>query len=301
MRDRLVVLILNDTREREYIDRRISGFECPNESISILLKGPPAHLSTAADSSAARMNTSTTSDNPNKNDEQSDALLAVQTAKTDLASLSRVYHRLAQVDSVATLTTVLDKLLPRLLKRIGDNHKQQLQQQPPQQQELASLLQQIHTKLVEILSHTMKRVREDAKCKLPCRSILELFVVRGDAKNDEDDSTDAATEGIGPLPSSNLSQCDALTINLALPFLAIGIPRLTAATDELEEVLPLLLVLTAATRPGQLQSASHAQQHYQMAHLLLKAVELLVMETQQQPAYNNNQKEPPTRQQRDYC
>jgi len=242
-------------------------------------------ISTAAYSSAAtRMNTSTTTDNPNKNDEQEAALLAVQTAKADLASLSRVYHRLAQVDSVATLTTVLDKLLPRLLKRIGDNHKQQqlLQQQPSQQQELASLLQQIHTKLVEILSHTMKRVREDAKCTLPCRSILELFVVRGDAKNDEDDSTDTATEGLGPLPSSDLSQCDALTINLALPFLAIGIPRLTAATDELEEVLPLLLVLTAATRPGQLQSESHAQQHYQMAHLLLKTVELLVLDTQQQ-------------------
>ena len=67
----------------------------------------------------------------------------------DLASLDRVAHRLALLDSADKLTQVLEKLLPRLLKRIGNNKDAQ-----------------IHDKLVEMISHILKRVRGDSSVKL---------------------------------------------------------------------------------------------------------------------------------------
>ena len=46
-----------------------------------------------------------------------------KSATSDLAQLGRVSHRLAMTDDGPQLEKVLNLLLPRLLSRIGTNHK----------------------------------------------------------------------------------------------------------------------------------------------------------------------------------
>ena len=132
-----------------------------------------------------------------------------QEAENDLNSLSRVSHRLAMVNTTEKLLQVLDKLLPCLLECIGENHKLQLVKN-------WDVHARIHNKLVEMLSHTMKRVREDRQCHIPCLSILELLVD----------------------PSfSVIPDVDPFTLNLSLAFLTLGLSRY----NEWESLLPGLL------------------------------------------------------------
>jgi proteasome component ECM29 len=181
----------------------------------------------------------------------------VKAAQADLASLGRVSHRLAMVDTTERLQQVLDKLLPRLLRRIGDNHKAQ---QATMDDALRRIHEQIHAKLVEMLSHTMKRVRDDQACRLPCPAILRLLLREQESEDD--------------LPERDLS-VDAFTINLALTFLTTGLPR--CETAELEEMLPGLLECQTFSYQT-LASPSLRSQAHQLAHLLLRCIERLVRE-----------------------
>jgi len=97
--------------------------------------------------------------------------------------MGRVSHRLAMTEGGEALQKVLHLLLPRLLSRIGSNHEkttqlkkqQQQQQQSEQVARVTDLYNQIHAKVVEMLSHIMKRVRADNQCKLPCEAVLGLM------------------------------------------------------------------------------------------------------------------------------
>lgn len=173
-----------------------------------------------------------------------------QEAENDLNSLSRVSHRLAMVDTTQKLSQVLDKLLPRLLERIGENHKLQLV-------ENWDVRSRIHSKLVEMLSHTMKRVREDRQCRIPCLGILELLVEPSFA--------------IKP-------NVDPFTMNLSLAFLTLGLSRY----QEWETLLPRLLALhghfSTLTPTKLLQSPSTKSQWHQITHLLFRTMDLIMQE-----------------------
>ena len=203
-----------------------------------------------------------------------------KTALADLSSFGRVSHRLALVDSSEKLQMVLDKLLPRLLKRIGENHQTQLEINRISKETLSSVdqqhqrllqdsLSQIHSKLVEMLSHTMKRVRQDDKCKLPCRAVLGLLLDQGDSTTTSE-----------YLPMKALPHVDPFTLNLTLAFLTLGVPRCTP--HELEELLPGLLVLLGyqSGKVGTLESPSRKSQWYQLTHLILRALERIVESTE---------------------
>ncbi len=171
-----------------------------------------------------------------------------QDAENDLISLSRVSHRLAMVDTTDKLSQVLDKLLPRLLQRIGDNHQLQLV-------ESWDVRARIHAKLVEMLSHTMKRVREDTKCQIPCLGILELLV--------EPQFT-------------TKPNVDPFTMNLSLAFLTLGLSR----CQELEPLLSGLMVLHghfSVVEPEKLlHSPSTKAQWHQVTHLLFRAMDFIM-------------------------
>ena len=171
--------------------------------------------------------------------------------ENDLSSLSRVSHRLAMLDTTEKLSQVLDKLLPRLLSRIGENHQRQLVETY-----LSEPLSRIHAKLVEMLSHAMKRVREDKRCQLPCGAILDLLV---------DESPNGSI-----VPKTKV---DPFTLNLSLAFLTLGINR----CSEWEELLPGLLVLHgsfSSLSPDKLvESPSTKSQWHQVSHLLFRAMD----------------------------
>eukprot|EP00957_Ditylum_brightwellii_P207190 15351897-Ditylum_brightwellii.AAC.1 len=105
-------------------------------------------------------------------------------ALSEISSLGRVSHRLAMTDSGAPLEKVLTLLLPRLLSRIGSNHKRTTDLVSECKEKNVSLscenlegmikaaYDKIHAKLVEMLSHIMKRVRDDTGCKVPCQAVL---------------------------------------------------------------------------------------------------------------------------------
>ena len=133
----------------------------------------------------------------------------VKEALADLASLGRVGHRLAMIDSIEKLQSVLEKLLSRLLMRIGTNHQRQISASGT----LKETLQKVHSKLVEILSHVMKRVRDERSCKLNCKSLLDLV----------------------------LNENNPFTINLSLAFLTLGIHRCDPV--ELISLLPELILV----------------------------------------------------------
>ena len=48
---------------------------------------------------------------------------ALRTAQADLASLRRVFHRLTSLSDATQFGTVLGKLLPRLVQRVGDKQE----------------------------------------------------------------------------------------------------------------------------------------------------------------------------------
>lgn len=219
-----------------------------------------------------------------------------QTAMADLASLSRVSHRLALVDTSIKLQTVLDKLLPRLLQRIGDNHQQQLQlsQHGDDEAQLLDTLSKIHLKLIEMLSHVMKRVRDDHHCKLNANGILALLL-----------NSNVITEKDGEEKSNivipctlTAKECDSFSLNLSLAFLTLAIPR--CSPTELETLLPGLLVLLAfyegkVERESSKSGSSHSnngnnesqsssssstvkKQWHQISHLLLRTMERIIVE-----------------------
>mmetsp|Transcript_1676 Transcript_1676/g.3575 ORF Transcript_1676/g.3575 Transcript_1676/m.3575 type:complete len:2295 (-) Transcript_1676:666-7550(-) len=180
---------------------------------------------------------------------------ALKTATSDLSSLGRVGHRLAMLDSSSKLQAVLDKLLARLLDRIGKNHKQQSTVDRSSDQALADALSKIHAKLVEILSHAMKRIRDDRSVKLNCASILKLLML-------EDDETKA-----DPF-------IDPFTLNLSLAYLTLGIPR--CDETELKQLMPGLIRLHGhyANRVLQTDNNATTRSHWhQISHLLVKALE----------------------------
>jgi len=141
-------------------------------------------------------------------------------ARNELSSLGRVSHKLALVDSADRLSSVLDKLLPRLLQRIGAN-----------QQTKTSVQSQIHSKLVEMLSHIMSRVKNEGECRLPCATLADSLLA--------------------------IDSPHPLTLNLTLAFLLVGVPRETEAS-RLALLLPKSLRLLGRITPRvQSQQAAH--------------------------------------------
>ena len=192
---------------------------------------------------------------------------AVADANSQLQSLSRVSHRLAMVDSTEKLQTVLDKLLPRLLQRIGDNNQAQMSATEPR---LKTILSKTHMKLVEMLSHVMKRVRDDKKCRLTnARGILDLLLTSPDSDSER-----------------SIKKCDPFCLNLSLAFLTLAIPRCTVS--ELDGLLPGLLILhTGYEQKVRSQTTANAsspasintkKQWFQVSHLLLRTLERVIAE-----------------------
>eukprot|EP00536_Pseudo-nitzschia_multiseries_P015198 jgi/Psemu1/320813/estExt_fgenesh1_pm.C_8350006 len=203
-------------------------------------------------------------------------------ANSQLQSLNRVSHRLAMVDNAQRLQMVLDKLLPRLLERIGDNNQARLKARQQggnsnsnHHAQLGSVLAKIHAKLVEMLSHAMKRVRDDASCRLTnAGGILDLLLTRDD----------------GGHPLAAKDDIDPFSLNLSLAFLALAVPRCTL--PELETLLPGLLVLHAccersarAATANANANASAKNKWHQVSHLLLRTLERIVEHDESPPKF----------------
>lgn len=192
-----------------------------------------------------------------------------KSAAADLVSLSRVSHRLALIDTSEKLQTVLDKLLPRLLQRIGDNNQIQ---RSTNDDVLRETLSKIHLKLVEMMSHIMKRVKDDKNCKLNTYEIIERLL---DRQNSPDQEYPTAKD------------CDSFSLNLSLAFLTVAVPRCNS--KELESILPGLLILNAQyeirveeeimlSSPSSSSTTSAKKQWHQVSHLLLRTLELTILE-----------------------
>lgn len=180
----------------------------------------------------------------------------LKAALADLASLGRVDHKLALTEA-ENLERVLSVLLPRLLSRIGSNHVNQHQESNTEQ--LRSVFQKIHEKLVSILSHIMKRVREDPTCRLQCEAILNLLL----------------TNETGTIAYQ--ASVNSLTLNLSLAFLTLAVPR--AELRHTEVLLPgMLVVLAHHSGLPSLRSPARKLQASQVAHLVLRLSERLVVE-----------------------
>jgi proteasome component ECM29 len=185
-------------------------------------------------------------------------------AKNELATLNRVSHRLAMTDAGPQLEKVLTVLLPRLLRRIGQNHenttKFTITYSCPNELEQAikNIYDQIHAKIVEMMSHVMKRVRADLSCKLPCLAILEMLY------------------NIKEMAALRPASINPFTLNLSLTFLTIGVPR--CSKDQLEAILPgLLACLGAHSTFASLKSISRKNQVFQITHLVLRTIEGVVV------------------------
>jgi len=175
--------------------------------------------------------------------------------QTEQSTLNRVSHRLAMTDPGPALEKVLSLLLPRLLSRIGKNDDAKKERHQRRRHttnnkrklsggdvvvvvvatttssnnttihdQIDDMHDAIHKKLIEMLTHTMKRVREDRSCKLPCAAVLELLTTT-QQPNDND--------------NKGATMTNAFTINLSLAFLTLGLNRCTPA--ECAALLPGLL------------------------------------------------------------
>jgi len=211
-----------------------------------------------------------------------DELLKI--AKADLASLSRVEHKLALTEA-DNLQRVLNLLLPRLLSRIGSNHANQLahNNNNNKDEKLQGAYQNIQLKLVSMLSHIMKRVRSDPNCKLPCHEILKLLLTEPKENNNNkgNDSNDDDDDDVVMLKYR--SNIDPFTLNLALTFLTLGIPRcdMAGGGGEISSWLPgTLIIFTAHTGISSLSSDSRKLQASQVAHLVLRILERITETTE---------------------
>eukprot|EP00956_Cyclotella_meneghiniana_P029046 scaffold69300_cov73-Cyclotella_meneghiniana.AAC.1 len=203
----------------------------------------------------------------------------IKDLQNEYSTLDRVSHRLAMTDAGAPLEKVLSLLLPRLLSRIGKNddakrenrrggNKRKLITESNSSEEedeglnekLDEMYETIHKKLIEMLMHTMKRVRDDRECKLPCGAILELLTSKDDTVN-------------------------AFTVNLSLAFLTLGVNRCTPL--ECSVLLPGFLEFleslvsnnsndnSSAVGPDSLIDPSRKMRHTQTYHLILRCLEKL--------------------------
>jgi len=208
------------------------------------------------------------------------------TASSDLNQLKRVFHKIAMTDNTQ-LEKVLNLLLPRLLGRVGSNQRNvnilQLQQSQTTSTTITStskltsngaammgavknLYDNIHAKLVEMLSHIITRVKADSSCKLPVQKILDLLtpttVTSTSTASDNDDK----------------NKVDPFTINLSLIFLTIGVPRCTL--EELYSLLPNLLTLVSVhTNITNISTTSKKKQAFQIAHLVIRTIEGIIVQT----------------------
>lgn len=185
-------------------------------------------------------------------------------AKNELNTLGRVSHRLAMTEG-PQLEKVLSLLLPRLLKRIGDNHAKTINlTKDLTKSETAKatkiLFDQIHSKLIEMISHILKRVRADNSCSLPMKAILEILF-------DFEKNEALVSQG---------KDIDPFSLNLSLTFLTIGIPR--SSVETLESIFPALLACVGAhSDVSSLSSASKKSQGFQISHLVLRCIEGIVV------------------------
>lgn len=239
--------------------------------------------------------------------------------RTEQSSLNRVSHRLAMTDGGPTLERVLNLLLPRLLRRVGKNDDERrrcdrtlkshnnhsnissgnnkrkspvpadgvvdggsaMEIDESTQQQMDTIRDTIHDKLIEMLGHAMKRVREDRKRKLPCMAILESlippahFVVT--TTSEELLYSDKVVDGTTSNP---------LAINLGMAFLTLGINRCSAS--ECAALLPILLRFMGHTLDrrrgcgaddkssvgvGHLTDTGGAARHDKVWHLVLRCLE----------------------------
>ena len=179
---------------------------------------------------------------------------------SELSTLDRVSHKLAMTEAGLPLQKVLNLLLPRLLRRIGSNNSKsaEFSRDFGGSSELEKSIQRsfddIHRKVVEILSHILKRCKADQSCQLPCDSILELLY------NKETHS------------AINPDQVNPFSLNLSITFLTIGLPRCPA--NELKIIFAALLsVLGVYYNEKSIASASRKMQLYQISHLVLRCIE----------------------------
>lgn len=179
---------------------------------------------------------------------------------SELSTLDRVSHKLAMTEAGLPLQKVLNLLLPRLLRRIGLNNSKsaEFSRDFGGSSELEKSIQRsfddIHQKVVEILSHILKRCKADQSCQLPCDSILELLY------NKECQS------------AINPDQVNPFSLNLSITFLTIGLPRCPA--NELKIIFSALLsVLGVYYNEKSISSASRKMQLYQISHLVLRCIE----------------------------
>ena len=213
---------------------------------------------------------------------QIDASKTLKDLQSEFSTLDRVSHRLALTEAGAALEKVLHLLLPRLLSRIGKNddakkesrrgvNKRKLSSTSSNtnvevdgiQDQLDGMYETIHNKLIEMLMHIMKRVREDRTCKLPCSAILEL---------------------LSPEKEAIVS---AFTVNLSLAYLTLGVNRCTpveccSMLPGLMRFLESLLVQNkefngqqdnSSVGVGFLLDASRKMRYNQTWHLILRCLE----------------------------
>ena len=224
-------------------------------------------------------------------------------ASNELSTLKRVSHRLAMTDAGPQLEKVLSLLLPRLLRRIGSNqikmndidhidididHNSEHTDTDPDPDpdtdhnsdtridtridmvpSISSLYDNIHATLIEMMSHIIKRVRADSSCKLPCIQLLEIMYSYDPQSQSQSQSHTDINIDINPF-----------TLNLSLTFMTIGMPR--CPVEELERMLPgLVAVLDKHSSldgySDSVVSVAKKNQAFQVAHLVLRAVEGLVV------------------------
>eukprot|EP00592_Proboscia_alata_P011054 CAMPEP_0194364980 /NCGR_PEP_ID=MMETSP0174-20130528/12930_1 /TAXON_ID=216777 /ORGANISM="Proboscia alata, Strain PI-D3" /LENGTH=2864 /DNA_ID=CAMNT_0039139339 /DNA_START=143 /DNA_END=8734 /DNA_ORIENTATION=+ len=183
------------------------------------------------------------------------------------------------------LEKVLNLLLPRLLSRIGSNNHVRTKLNSFSSINLITdgdsfnkLLKDVHTKihlkLVEMLGHTMKRVRDDisGRCQIPCAAILDLLLLRKDVNsNNYNSSTTEAAAKTG----SDVVAVDPFTMNLSLAFLTLGMPRVNDWKEMETVLLPGLINLLGRQQEGHLSSVAKKNQFYQINHLVLTLIQMI--------------------------
>lgn len=165
---------------------------------------------------------------PGHNDKESKGspLLSQEELQSDLLSLGRVSHRLAMTEDESQFESVVSKLLPRLLVRMDRNYQQQQEYQANDQ--LLFLLQQIQSKLLEILNHILRRIKQQTTNNrtsdaVSCQSILDLFVTTTSIESAT--TSDPNLDAKGSLVLRAREDVGLLTKNLGLAFLTVGVPK----------------------------------------------------------------------------
>jgi proteasome component ECM29 len=178
-----------------------------------------------------------------------------RTVRSDLNALVRVKHRLTMVDTTEKLSSVLQKLLPRLFLKMNDNYLQlSSSSSAPAVREIR---QQMHDQFIELLSQTMKRVRDETACLVPCVDILQGFMT---ASTDQPDEKQITT-------SSNLKSFNIYTVNLALAFVQVGIGRGSMLEDSYWWTL--LPMLCAFLEDSCTVYGAASSSHERITHLLI--------------------------------